>query len=139
MPTYTPFQYSTTYRSDRGMGKTRAFRYGVQPTMPVNPVIENVSPNGSSAGTQSMIHLEFSLLPINGVMLRFIVWVEFAGGGTEMIWDGDKFTADYTGLSVKADLGGGRMSFSVIRNGGWPRSPRVFAHANTDRGGMTVA
>lgn len=108
-------------------------------TVAVNPVIDNLSPIGPSVGTQAPVHIEFSLSPASGVILRFIVWVEFAGGGTEMIWDGDRFTADYTGRSVKADLGGGVMSFDVIRNGGWPRSPRVFAHANTDRGGMTVA
>lgn len=137
MPTYSPFQYSTVYRFDGGKGKGPAFRYGVQPIVPVNPVIQNVT-GGPSIGTQTLWHLEFLLLPVNGAITRMILWVEFTGGGTEVIWDGDKFTAEYTGRSVKADLGSGRLSFDVIRNGGWPKSPRVFAHANTDRGGMTV-
>jgi hypothetical protein len=76
---------------------------------------------------------------VNG---RVIVWVLYPGldGQTEVVYDGEKFTAAFDGQGKTEDTMSGpnllRRRFTVVRNGGWPASPRLFIHANTDKGGL---
>lgn len=102
---------------------------------PVNPTIQNVT---APANTGDKAHAEIALDPANGAISRVILWAFYpALGSSETIFDGDAFTPNYNGASVKTESDG-LVSFDVIHNAGWPSSPRLFIHANTNKGGMTV-
>lgn len=102
---------------------------------PVNPTIQNVT---APANTGDPVHAEIALDPASGTISRVILWAFYpALGSSETIFDGDAFTPNYNGASVKTEEDG-LVSFDVIHNAGWPSSPRLFIHANTNKGGMTV-
>lgn len=62
------------------------------------------------------------------------VWLVQANGATEMIFDGDNFTADYAGSSTRTPIANG-FTFSVRRTGGWPSGTWRLAVDGTDTGG----
>lgn len=104
----------------------------------VNPAISNVSPAGAAIGTQTPWQCALTLDPANGKISRIIVLVEFPQTGViEAVYFNGGFNAAYTGASFIEESLPGTFSISVIRNGGWPSSPNVFVHANSDAGGMT--
>jgi len=73
---------------------------------------------------------------------RVIVWVTYPAlnGQTEVAYDSAAFTAAFNGASrfVDTPSSGALTSrkFSILRNGGWPSSPIISVHANTNLGGL---
>lgn len=136
MPTYTPFQYETIYRFEGGgMGKGPAFRYGV--TTPKKPTV-TLSP-AAPANTVTNQAFTIQVRGQGNVIDRLIVFVSFETLGVEeVIFRGNKFTPAYNGQSTIAEVTDG-YDLTVRRNTGWPDSPKLFVHANTDKGGINAA
>lgn len=103
----------------------------------VNPTISNVMPVGGNIGTQQKYGARLTLGTANGVITRIIINVEYPTGTSEEAFIDGVFTPDYSGMSTIAQSSPGVFDITMIRNGGWPSSPRIRLHANTDRGGMT--
>lgn len=107
------------------------------PASPVDPTIMNVVPVGSGIGTQTPWQAQLNLDPLNGTIERIIILATYPSGVSEVVYLNGAFTPDYSGASVLFEFHPGLFVITLIRNGGWPSSPRIFLHANTDRGGMT--
>lgn len=103
---------------------------------PVNPTIENVTlSGGANLPFKADVVLDE---PVDGTINRIIVFCVYTSGVSEVIYDGTNFTPDFNAESVLTEVSSGRYRITAMRNGGWPQEPRVFVHANTDRGGMTT-
>lgn len=105
--------------------------------VPSNPVVVNVSGSGRS---NDPFVCTVQLAAGTDSIARQILWVRYDSlQHTEMVYDGDQFGPEFDGASkVQALAAGKTYLFTLIRNGGWPAAPRVFVHANTALGGMTV-
>lgn len=104
---------------------------------PINPMITNVAPVGENIGTQQKWSAKLSLATSSGAIIRIIINVEYPSGTSEEAFMDGAFTPDYSGASTIVQSSPGVFDIVMIRNGGWPSSPRIRLHANTDRGGMT--
>lgn len=104
-----------------------------------DPTISNVLPAGGNIGAQAKWSARLSLPTSKGAITRIIINVEYPTGTSEEALMDGAFTPDYNGQSTIVQSSPGVFDISMIRNGGWPSSPRIRLHANTDRGGMTEA
>lgn len=96
------------------------------------PTLSNVSPtSGSTLAADDPI--VFDLLDDVGFVARF-VWLVFGGGATEVVFDGDTFTARYSGASTVTAIAGG-WRYSLQRSGGWPGSSIEVHVEGVDSGG----
>ena len=109
-----------------------------QSAPPIPPALTVLAPVGSAIGTQTLWKAQLVLSPNDGAISRIIVSVSFPSGAHEVVFINDAFTPDYTGKSTIVQTSPGTFVITLLRNGGWPGSPRVYLHANTDRGGMTT-
>lgn len=104
----------------------------------VDPVLTVLGPIGGQIGTQTPWQARLTLLPTDGTIARIIIDVAYPNGVFESAYlDTGKPNPDYSGKSSVVQTSPGVYDISIIRNGGWPSSPRVFLHAHTNRGGMT--
>lgn len=70
---------------------------------------------------------------------RIIVYASFASlSVVEVIFQGSAFTPNYNGQSSVTAVADG-YDLTIRRNNGWPDSPEIFTHANTDKGGVNAA
>jgi hypothetical protein len=70
-----------------------------------------------------------------------MVWALFPDGRTEVIYDGDAFTAEYEFYSTCTASTFGSLvgfAFTIRRYHGWPAMPEIRTRA-TDRGGNEAA
>lgn len=99
---------------------------------------------GSDVQANQAITFELEVVPIATLNSpgRVIIWVMYPelNGATEVVYDGTGFTAAFNGNGQTTDtLQTGnllRRKFTVLPNGGWPAAPKLFVHANTDKGGQ---
>lgn len=104
---------------------------------PIDPALIVAAPLGGSTGTQQTWQARLVLGPNDGTITRIIIGVSFPSGVYEIAYINGAPTPDYSGKTTVAETSPGDFAITLIRNGGWPSSPRVFVHADTDRGGMT--
>lgn len=97
----TPLQYSWTVSNPPGA-----------------PVISNFSPAVlSTISRTDSIAFDFT---DDGTVVRVVVMVEYTGGFSEVIWDGDAFTPTFSPGSSRSSISGG-YHFALLRAGlGWP-------------------
>lgn len=100
----------------------------------VDPTIVVTSP---VTGSQTPWQAQLILAASDGVITRIIIEALFPSGVFEAAYINGAPTADYNGQTTVVESPAGVFTINLIRNGGWPSSPRIFLHANTDRGGMT--
>lgn len=103
---------------------------------PVAPTLTVLAPLGGTIGTQTPWKGRLFLHPNSGNITRIIIDVAYPSGVYETVYV-NALTPDYNGASSVILTAPGTYEMSILRNGGWPASPRIFVHANTDRGGMT--
>lgn len=105
----------------------------------------NLTPaEGSNIQATQAITFELEVVPLATLNSpgRVIIWAMYPSlnGSTEVVYDGQDFTAAFDGNGQTVDtLQTGnllRRKFTVLRNGGWPAAPKLFVHANTDKGGQ---
>lgn len=83
----------------------------------VPPVIGNFNPaSGSTINPGDA--LEVDVTDNLGELLVTHVWVVFADGTAELVWDGDAFTAFYSALSTRTAITDG-YRYSVRHINGW--------------------
>lgn len=102
----------------------------------VNPTVTVSAPIGQAIGTQTAWKARIAIASGNGSITRVIVMAEFPNFD-ETVYRNGSFTAAYNGASSYVNNGNGTIDLAIIRNGGWPASPNIYVHANTDQGGMT--
>jgi hypothetical protein len=99
------------------------------PVLPdtIAPEVENVSPTeGTPIARTDPIF--FDVTDDSGAFRRIIVAADFADGSSEVVHDGDNFTARYAQTSAREPIAGG-FRYRVRRTGGWPYGPSVRAFA----------
>lgn len=116
-------------------------RYGIAPVAYLDsviggdalpPTVENLVPANLSTITVDQA-IVFDVLDETALAF-YDVLVEFADGVYEVIWDGAKFSAQYSAGSSRVAIGGG-YRFSVVRGGtGWLRGPSFRVNV-VDAGG----
>jgi hypothetical protein len=60
---------------------------------------------------------------VSGIFAPFPVTLIYPSGKTEVVWDGQAFTAAFTTGSTADAVVAGKQAFSVRRLGGWQESP----------------
>lgn len=92
------------------------------------PLVSNVSP---AVGTAIHATDPLSFEITDTVSFRRILIVADFGsiGIQEVIHDGDSFSQIYTGGSNARTAITDGFAYRVLRNGGWPASPRIIPYA----------
>lgn len=92
---------------------------------PTAPTITGIAPSPAELGPTDQ--LSFT---VNNATTRTIVAIQYPGlAVTEVVHDGDAFTAAYSPTSTLTDLGGGAIQYTVRRSPIWPDAPTVKVYA----------
>jgi hypothetical protein len=90
------------------------------------PAISNASPaDGSAIAANAAIAFRVS----DPTQLNLdLIFVRYASGQEELVWNGTAFSGQYSSLSSRATVVAGKSyDFSVRRSPGWGAAPTVFA------------
>lgn len=87
------------------------------------PATSNVSPTASSAiaATQA---LGFRVSDPTGLLMS-LVYVQFASGQRELVWDGATFAAAYSTSTRTQIVAGKTYDYNIVRVPGWPSAPTI--------------
>lgn len=96
------------------------------------PTVSNVSPTPGTALTPST-PISFRVTDVEGLK-RVVAMVRFEGR-TEVVHDGEAFSANYTGPENTRTPRTGGFDFTILRNGGWLEAPTLKVIA-TDTAGQ---
>lgn len=126
--------------NDRALDQLQGVRFGpgLNFFTTVNPAVDpTIIVTSPVTGAQTPWQAQLILAPTDGLIIRTIIEALFPSGVFETAYINGAPTSDYNGLTTVVETSPGVFTINLIRNGGWPSSPRIFLHANTDRGGMT--
>jgi hypothetical protein len=102
----------------------------------VPPVIANVTPPVSTVISSSQI-ISLDVTDNLWQLSDVLIMCRFSGTSLyEVVHDGNSFGPMYL-TSLRTPISGG-YTFSVLRTGGWPTSPSIFAAAIDKSGNVNV-